>query len=87
MLVQLLLDFLSKVVAEGVKLIPPMPPEMFGLISDMQDGAGELGESVASLGMVVPFEVASGLLTVWLVLIGFWTTVGLARIVAWLVGR
>lgn len=72
MLIQLLLDFFSEGFAGFISLIPPLPPEIDGAMSDVAEGMDWLEDQVFALGILVPWEAVHIVVDVWLSTLGLW---------------
>lgn len=87
MIIQNLLDFLSQALGNFLHALPPIPPEIMGLIDQMA-GAGEtVGNAISRLGPIVPLSVISSVMTVWLIWLGMWALFLVVRMGLWIVNR
>jgi hypothetical protein len=87
MLIQNLLDFLSGLISQVIASIPPMPYEAALAVSQVVESSAWLGQRVGILGVVFPFSTLTGLVAIWLSILGFWAAVSAVRVVAWAFGR
>lgn len=87
MIVQNILDWFSRIVADLVGLIPPLPPEWAQLAGDAASAGAQLGAVVSKLSPIIPFGTITTLLGVWVAIIGFWVVIQGVRTVLWLVNR
>jgi len=72
MLIQIILDWFSKMVADFLDLLPPLPPELSSILGTITSGMDWVEDQVWTLGIIVPFETITALLVVWQVAIGVW---------------
>lgn len=72
MLIQMLMDFFSQGIAELVKLVPPLPPDVAAALSDVAEGMGWLEDRVFVLGVLVPWEAVDLVVNVWLSTFALW---------------
>lgn len=88
MLIQLLLDYMSQVLADPlIESIPPFPPEVATALAGVQDGMTYLSDQVFALGILVPFEALAIVIGVWQAVLVIWAGILLLRVVLRIVGR
>lgn len=88
MLIQLLLDYMSQVLADPlIASIPPFPDSVGTALAQVQAGMSYLGDQVFALGAVVPFEALGIVVNVWTGVLSVWVVMLLIRVVLRIVGR
>lgn len=88
MLIQLLLDYMSQVLADPLIVsIPPFPAEISTALTGVQDGMAYLADQVFVLGILVPFEAFAIVIGVWQAVLVIWAAILLLRVVLRIVGR
>lgn len=84
MIVQLLLDFVSSLLAGMVSLTPDLPPEFDTALDTVNDGIAYFMAQVAPLSMLVPFDALAAVVSVAVVALGVWAAVLVVRVGLWL---
>lgn len=88
MLIQLLLDYMSQVLADPlIASIPPFPAEVSAALAGVQDGMAYLEDQVFVLGILVPFEALAFVIALWQAVLVVWVAILLVRVVLRIVGR
>lgn len=87
MIIQAFLNWLSELIAAMIRPIPALPPELGGMLAQMEEGIGQFAATAAVWGPIVPFGAIAGIVQVYLGLMVYWLAVLGVRFVAWALGR
>jgi hypothetical protein len=81
------MDQLSGNISRLIALIPHLPVTVTDQLLVVQDGLQALAPKVGAFGAVIPFDVFTGCITVWVSLLSFWGIIIGIRAILWAVGR
>lgn len=75
MIIQVILDWFANTIAQLIGLIPPLPTEVASIVTTVTNGAAGISTAMGKLQPIVPYDVISGCLTIWVSLLAFWLAV------------
>lgn len=88
MIPQLFFDWSQGILAWMVANLLPVPPaEVFTAIAWITTAGEWLGTHLSKLGILIPFGTASGIITLFLVLLNFFGAILVVRIILWVLNR
>lgn len=87
MITQTLLNWFAAFVAGFLSALPPLPPEVLLMVTQLHGAASEFAVTAALLGPVVPYAALSAVGAGMLGLLGLWGGLLVLRFVLWGIGR
>jgi hypothetical protein len=87
MVTQRIIDWLVQDLAALWSLVPPLPSGIATVLSSFLAGETWLHDHLAVWGVVVPWGMFQGYVTIWASLLALWAGVQVIRIVLWLANR
>lgn len=87
MIVQIVMNFVRDVIVNWIYGWPSLPPEIAGFVDEFQDGVAMMNEYVSSMGVVMPWNTVNDIVSIWLVIFGFWLVLLVVRFAAWAFDR
>lgn len=87
MIIQILLDWLSDILATTLSTFPAYPPEAVSLASQFAAIMNQATDIVAPFGRFVPWNAIQGFVSFYGVILVFWLGSVIVRFFLWLFGR
>jgi hypothetical protein len=84
-IVQIILDWMSKALAGVVAGLPPLPPDQADVLDQLSAAGSAVGSYVAVFSPIVPFGLINVYLAMWAGLVALWATFLLIRFVVGIV--
>lgn len=87
MITQLILNFISSVVAGMIGLIPEIPTQFYAVELQYQLAMNLAAPMAAKFGVLIPWNAATSIIGILLTLIPIWLSVLPVRVALWAFGR
>jgi hypothetical protein len=91
MITQYLTDVLCSLIGQLIALLPPLPAGWTSgpnnVIGWMASGGTFVAGIAAKLGPIIPWDVLTTVMNVWMGLLVFWVVMAGGRIILWALGR
>ncbi len=87
MITQLLMDTFATVIAQLLTLIPALPAAFSTALGYVSGFGTYMAGWLAPLGVIVPWNIVSTCMTIYLGYLAFWLAMAAGRLILWALGR
>lgn len=87
MITQIILNFFRDLIVDWIDGWPELPPELLALHDEFDAAVDLMNSYVSTLGVIIPFNTINQMVSLWLIVFGFWMVLLVSRFVAWAADR